>query len=657
MKTYMMIPGFLILSGIACLWMRTLHLRFFEGVYLAVSTIIFLLFASGGIGTFTYGMVALFLLGTAGFIWNLVLEIKSHNLDWGWNIPAYRVLTLALLYAMLAFWKAPLQHVDEFHLWGAAVRFMERENRLVNWTELGIGGQYYAASFFQLFFQKLTGYNEQAMYAASFLMIWVGFLLPFSKAGRKQWKTVLLYSLLIFLSLYSLYLYPYKSLYTDLPAAAWAGGLAGWWMNRDKDRKKGNLLVLIVGLITLVFLKSYVGILMVFLLLLFVITERVRSDERFSSKKFRRTWLLIGCVFIVVLTAIVGAVLLLICRGSVPAVFPQTVRNFIEIAEPSLQKAVRVLGALANAWTGKNMGGTGRLDVYPCFFTLLIVTMIILSGWIRGDKLTARARVFHVISSSIIYLLFLAVSYICLFNYEEAIVARGVKRYFSILAIYQLIIALTAWFGEGDDTFLAGERQGKVLYNSEIRRKIMKAGALFLLLFVAWGVNDKFISSATAYNDYQIEGSADIEEANAEVKKVDREIGEAKVYFLNQDTDNEFPQNIAFYHLGSQVNNYLNTPWRFTEDGCEIRIQEYETPTLSDLPQILSAGGYQYLWIYDADEYLTENLGRVFHIDGSQTELTDGQLYQVIADESGTVAGLRLEGQLNPAAKPVDSNE
>ena len=35
------------------------------------------------------------------------------------------------------------------------------------------------------FFQKFTGYNEQTMYVSSSLLMWIGFLLPFSGCERK----------------------------------------------------------------------------------------------------------------------------------------------------------------------------------------------------------------------------------------------------------------------------------------------------------------------------------------------------------------------------------------------------------------------------------------------------------------------------------------
>ena len=654
MKILMMVPGFLILCGIALFWGRLLRVRYGEGVFLAVSTVILFLFLSGKAGSFAYGQTALLALGIVGLLWNLVAEIKGRSIGHAWNVPVFWILTLILLYGVAAFWHAPLQHTDEFHLWGLAVRYMEKQNSLVDWTAVGIGGQYYAASFFQLFFQKLTGYSEQGMYAASFLMVWIGLLLPWSFSDRKEWKPVFLYSLILFVSLYSLYLYPYKSLYTDLPTAAWAGGLAGWWMNRRNPRRKQEYAVLGSGLLTLVFLKSYVGILMVLLVVLFLISERMIRHNHFEQKRCRVQFYLGEVVLLVLAFTGAGGPILVICRGHIPGIFPSSVRNLIGVSEPSVQKAVRVLGALGNAFFGKKAGAATRLDVYPFVFILLLMAMIAVCGWLTGKKHAAMARTSYLVLNTVLFLLFLAASYICLFNYEEAVIVRGIKRYFSILMIYDLMIVLTLWFSAGES---ATEEGGETLLLSRVttRRRIVQAGALGLLLFFSWGINDKFLSSATAFNDYQISGSEDITEANAEVRKVSKAVQGERVYFLNQRTDNEYPQNIAFYHLGRQSSNYLSDPWRFTENGCEIRIQEYDTPKLENLPQILAEGNYQYIWLYAADEYLAENLETVFAMNVTPDQISDGQLYKV-RYENGMVAGLDLVRQMNQNAVPVLRN-
>ena len=443
-------------------------------------------------------------------------------------------------------------------------------------------------------------------------------------------------------------------MYTDLPAAAWAGGLAGWWLNRKEERRKQETIVLVAGLLTLVFLKSYVGILMALIVALFLLTERIIENIRFRDRKFRVRTGVVEAALLLLVVAGAGAFLLLICKGYTPGIFPASVKKLLNAGEPSIQKAVRVMGALGNAFFGKKLGGASRLELYPCMFMLLFFALLIVLGWLTGSVNVAKARIRYLIATAVLFLVFLAASYICLFNYEEAVIVRGIKRYFSILMIYDLMIVLTLWFSAGER---ATEEGGETLLLSRVitRRRIVQAGALGLLLFFSWGINDKFLSSATAFNDYQISGSEDITEANAEVRKVSKAVQGERVYFLNQRTDNEYPQNIAFYHLGRQSSNYLSDPWRFTENGCEIRIQEYDTPKLENLPQILAEGNYQYIWLYAADEYLAENLETVFVMNVMPDQISDGQLYKV-RYENGMVAGLDLVRQMNQNAVPVLRN-
>lgn len=578
-------------------------------------------------------------LGITGLAVNMVCEIRDRRFGTVWSVPSFWILVLVLLHGILFFHGAVLQHIDEFHMWGAVLKQMGQENHLPDWQALGVSRQMYAGTFFQLFFQKFTGYNEQAMYASSYLMMWIGFLLPYVSAGRKQKKVVLLYSLIVFLSIYSLYIYPYKTLYVDLPTVAWSGGLCGWWIMKEDNRKLQNRIILTVGLLTLVFLKSYVGILMAVLVLFEIFMEKIAKSDRMEERGFRiktgiRLLVLMALVF-----GAAGGALLMILKGHIPAFFPESVRNLMGNAGITANKVIRTLGALGNAFLGKQMTTPSDLSIYPFAFLLFLAVWSVIEGWLYREEKASQARIGWGICATALYLLFLAMSYICLFTYEEAVKVAGVKRYFTILVMTQMLIVLVRWL--------------RGMYSSDKkRRRIAAAGGLALLVFFSLGVNDKFIASATGFNSYQISGSEDIEEANREAVQVEKTVGEGKVYFLNQDAENEFPQNIAFYRLGNQVSNYLSMPWRFTEDGCVIRVQDFESPVVEDLPQILERGGYQYLWVYGADPYLAEKLPEIFDMDDDGKGMTDGQLFEVVY-ENGIATGLKLIRQLDLDASLV----
>lgn len=75
------------------------------------------------------------------------------------------------------------------------------------------------------------------MYVAPTVIDFIGLLLPLSGYKRKEWKKVVFYAVMMYVAIFSLYLYATKTLYVDMMTVAWAGGLAGWWLNRDKNKK------------------------------------------------------------------------------------------------------------------------------------------------------------------------------------------------------------------------------------------------------------------------------------------------------------------------------------------------------------------------------------------------------------------------------------
>ena len=101
MNILMMIPGFFILSGIAVFLMRLLRVRFGEGMFLAVSVVVGLLFLSGKTGTLFYGQAILVVLGVVGLFWNLIAEIRGRDIGSAWNVPVFWILVLVLLYGMV----------------------------------------------------------------------------------------------------------------------------------------------------------------------------------------------------------------------------------------------------------------------------------------------------------------------------------------------------------------------------------------------------------------------------------------------------------------------------------------------------------------------------------------------------------------------------
>ena len=115
------------------------------------------------------------------------------------------------------------------------------------------------------------------------------------------------------------------------------------------------------------------------------------------------------------------------------------------------------------------------------------------------------------------------------------------------------------------------------------------------------------------------------------------------------------PQNTALCYLLDQVNNFIFEPWRFTEEGCEIRATEELYPTIHELPTLLEENGYTYLWVYKTNEYLADSLETLFRLDISEAEMTDGQLFRVVFQD-GHAEGLELVKSLNREVLPQETS-
>ena len=224
------------------------------------------------------------------------------------------MLSLLLLYMfwLVIYHNDLIQHVDEFHEWAAAVKYMLKHDKMPTGGDfIGGGDQYgFASSAFLLFFQKITGYSEQNMYVASSLLTFIGILLPFSNYKKKDLKKIVIYVGIIYIALFSLYVYGTKSLYVDMPTAAWAGGLAGWWINRKPQKRKTNWLILLTGMVTLHFMKQSQGLLMALFVLLFVLTYTwmIEKERIYTSHALQRLRISTGILCILVIIGTAGVV-------------------------------------------------------------------------------------------------------------------------------------------------------------------------------------------------------------------------------------------------------------------------------------------------------------------------------------------------------------
>lgn len=623
-----MLLAFLMLSGMAVGFCGLMKVNMGEGMLLSVSSAIGAMYLSGLAGAFIYGVYAIGILAAAGYLFGIFLKRNGRRaLAAGLLSPAFFVLLLLLLYGLIFFYNDFIQHVDEFHQWAAAVKYMWEYDRFPLYGDFIGGRQPFATSLFHLFFQEITGYNEQNMYISALLLMWVGFFLPVSECSGKEWKKIVIFNVIVYMALYSLYGYGPKNLYVDLPAVAWAGGLAGWWMNRQK--KKANGIILGVGIVMVYFFKSFVGLLLGVFVLAFVLMERLLIEKKIQDTRSGRKKLIL-------FFSVAGSlgVLLVAAAGIFVAGIDGYVTSMSEAFQAKAvllqitgEKAFETLSALISGILGTALSPSSNLKL--TLFAIAIVSFVVLmvAGELYQKRRESKIYVAYGILMTVGYCIVLYFAFIFMFSYEESIQVSGSLRYFAVIGLYLFLIALAFLF-----------QRGKLFH-----RRLQQYLSLGLLLLFLYGLNGNFITETTALRKDRVTGYTAISETRQQLEQVRSIISDTdKVYFLTQDQSNEFATNTALYYLEQQVSNYLNTPWKFTEGGSITRLAETEYPSIEDFPVLLAQGGYTYVWVYKTDSYLTEKLPEVMKCK----KIKSGRLYRVVYKD-GEAVRLKLAADLN----------
>ncbi len=642
-----MMLAFLIFSGVVLFFCDTLKVNMGEGLILSSSCIVLVLFLSSlAAGTFTCGMyVIFFLAAVGGILWcvgksglpavlgRLPARAEREESAGAGISPAYLLLLALYVGWLVLLYHDFIQHIDELHQWAAAVRYMlEKDKMPTGYDFIGGGGQYgFATSLFHLFFQKISGYNEQNMYISSMMLSWIGFLLPFSGYGRKEWKKVVLYAAIVYIGLFTLYIYGPKSIYVDVPTAAWAGGLAGWWTERRK--KKTDYLVACSGLVMLHFFKQSAGLLMAVLALIFMIVHTLVVENGYLYNKkngMKRLTVLSVCTWGLVFAGslvLYAVAVNLHAEGGHWAIagisMPDGLGNMFTYVQLSGEKAFKILNVYMTKLLGEPMASKSSLRIPVVPFVLSVLILLEACGDLFNKKQEYTVYIYYVVFASLSYFAALYFSYVFMFASELGTDLRSVRRYFSIYALFLFVFLLTV---------LLQKKQAR----NEYIRKYLASG---ILLFFALGLNNSFLPNATAVDKENISSYSKIEKTVSQISQLNGILGEDdKVYYICQYTGNlsgaELYNATALYYLEDQISNYLAFPWRFTPEGSNIRIENSDI-TIEALPDLLAQNGFTYLWIFKNDNYLAEELPKVLRCG----EVRKKSLYRIIY-EDGKAVGL-----------------
>lgn len=636
MTLILMLVALLALIGVAMLYDKLIHISGGQAMLFSVITAVICLYAGGCIRHFEIGAVFFFLPAIIGIIWFVIGACKEKR-QAGQQIaaffsPAVCVIFALFLLQMFLFWGDFIQNLDDLHQWAAEVRYMLFKNHFPRQEDfIGTASLPVTNCLFVLFFQVIAGYHEGNMYAAAFLLVWTGMMLPFAKSSWKEAKKVFAYAVFMYVALYALYLYPYKSLYADLPAAVWAGGLCGFYIMEKKDGQrlgKGAKVTIFAALVYVCVAKYAVGPLMAAFCLVFMIANEIalRGWGRTLKELGRHKKILFACAG--------GILLIMVGVLTVGSRFlPGSMQSTIEAITLSSEKAQKTLPTLLCNTFLKALNSYSRWKL-----SFLIVIGIVIAGFVllvcmtkEKEKVILKTRLFTLLICGVGYLAVLYVTYVSTFSYEESIKTASVNRYFSIYAVFSVMILIA--------TIL----DSKMHYEKE--KKWQGYLALLTILFVT-NLNGNFIWRASRFQIEHMVGYQSMQDMKASLKNLEQMIGESdKAYILAQkytlDKFDQKPLCTAGYYDYDHVSNFIREPWKFDENGA-YAFMKTTKESIREFPERLEKGGYTYIWVYTGDAYLKEQFQELFHYT---EKLEDHALYQ-LEYQNGHITGLHFAGKI-----------
>lgn len=647
---------YLMIVGMAAGFYSLLTVSSGEGMLLGTVLVTLIMYAGGLLKNFPAAVFVCIAVGCTGWLifflqqWKQLrmpcYNSKVNRSDLDCHEPArvrsvqlpflsVELLFLTLLFtgSMFLFHNDFVQKIDDFHQWAAAVKYMLERGHLPQAQDfIGTTSMPMFTSVFHLYFQMLAGYNEGHMYVSSFFLNAVALLLPLCRVGWRKLKPAFVYAFTVYIGLYTFYLHAYKSLYVDLPVAAWAAAICIWVSQTIRERyphrRRNSLLLLLSGFFMTIVIKQGIGVLLAGFDLMYVVADLVFYYGRQETRNWirrNRKWILAGG-----LSVLAVAIVVLLSAG----------KAFIPLSGGGIQEALWVQGEKAKLTLrmlfmnlfSKTLNSRARLHVRALPTVLIFAGILFALSYTRKDKERRQYRGLglFVLITFILYIGALYIVYVSTFSYEESVKNAAVHRYFSVIILYEFFILMAAVYG--------------LFYEKMTESPIIVRMGICAVLVCS--VNGKFISDVSHYHFWETSGYRTIKTVKMELAEIEKIVpDDEKVYQLVQNYSlekmNEFPMCVPLYYRENMLSNYIKEPWKFNENGS-LRLLSQTDIRIEAFPGILTQGDYRYVWIYGVDDYLEEELPHVLDVEGEdrKNEVTEG-LYLCIRDERGNVTGLK----------------
>ena len=227
---------------------------------------------------------------------------------------------------------------------------------------------------------------------------------------------------------------------------AWAGGLAGWWLNRDKNKK--NLIMIPTVIAALVFMKPSSGLLMAVYVILFMLGHHMLIEKRLIQKSgaVKKFNLITGILCALVLAGSVGIIGLVgqihtqkqqIVENRQETVktaymigdkeLPESISQRVELYSISMNKVKKTMGTFLTYAFGNPLGNRSNLKLTFVPFMILLLILLSIFGELNQRQREVAFYRNYLIFMSLSYCAVLFFSFITMFGYELSVTVRGMS--------------------------------------------------------------------------------------------------------------------------------------------------------------------------------------------------------------------------------------
>ncbi len=543
-----------------------------------------------------------YLILTAGsLVGNVIFLIKEKTKNIKYLLTPGLIISI-LLYAffivlnqgrMLSVW-------DEFSHWGLVVKnmFMLNNFGLGSDSTLLARGYLSGTSLFQYLALKIGGnFNETYMFTAM-NFIYLSFVIPITqKIKIKNLLTqILLFLSLIFLPL-TLFGQFFSSLYVDgILGIAFAYGIFNYFINRKEKFSLFNIINTIISFSALILIKDF-GILLAFFLGLIILI-----DQLFVLNKFKFNFKFIFVTILKVFSLaspslIIKGLWILKSSGSVSSSGSLSVLNGLKTIFSFGYEGYQetIVKNYIEAVSNRSLMLISPIRISFLFLILLMAFMTfywIYKSKTKEEKNKYKLLGWSVVSSGVLYAIFLLASYLSIFGEYEGVKLASYERYIGSFGI--AIIFIVFMF---------------TLFRAK-KNSIQNIVAISTIIIIFTCIEYAVLANNSIYSRTLVSQTIEMRANYSSVgETITNNLNkDDKVYFISEGSDG-FDFYVFRYEI-TPIKSSDSHRWSIGEPRYEKDIWTWYV-SATDWKNIL-INNYEYVYLYNIDEDFIKDYGMLF---------------------------------------------